>query len=93
MYRNREVNGDYLLTYEGERPDRRGRFTRFAVYATPLHYGRVTVRSILIDPDGVVHVTSSQRRATLADPVYTGCELDPKDPCRIAGSVLSNRSN
>ncbi len=83
--RNRVVYGDYLLTYEAERPDGKGRFKSFVLHATPLHYGKEAVRSYLIDPDGAVSVTASQRRATAADPVYVGCESDNTVPCRIAG--------
>ena len=83
--RNRIVLGDYLLTYEPQQPDRTGRYRSFVLHATARHYGQEAVRSFLIDPDGVVHVTASPRPATSADPVYVGCESDQTLPCRIAG--------
>ena len=82
--RNRAVWGDYLVSYVPDAPDRGGRIRDFTLHATPLHYGRDAVRSFLIRPDSVIHVTISARRATMADPLLAGCEIDPKVHCQIA---------
>ena len=82
--RNRMVWGEHLVSYDPDKPDRGGRIKGFVVHATAVPYGRDAVRSYLIEPDGVVNVTTRQRPAAATDPVYVGCEFDNTIPCRIA---------
>jgi len=61
--------GGYRLAYIPALPDRSGKILSYVLAVRPIEFGRTATRSFVTDEHGIVHVTESDRAATLEDPV------------------------
>lgn len=68
----------------GAEDSRKGHPTTFRLRAAPMIYGEGSIRSFLVDTDGVIHFTAERRDATTSDPRVFGCEAhDEIQPCLL----------
>jgi hypothetical protein len=81
------ANGTASFTVKysaGAENSRKGHPTTFWLRAAPMIYGEGSIRSFLVDADGVIHFTTERRDATTSDPRVFGCEArDEIQPCLL----------